>query len=70
LLLALAVTGTACAHEDPVNPAAMVTVQYNCFPTMESGANTRPCHRGNQRLLEKQAGRWVPSRVSVCAWIA
>jgi hypothetical protein len=51
---------------------AMVTVQYNCFPSMEPGVNvnTAMCHQGNQVMMEKQADLWVPSNVGGCSWIA
>lgn len=49
---------------------AMVSVQYNCFPSMEPGVDTQLCHQGHQVMLEKQADRWVPSKVGGCGWIA
>jgi hypothetical protein len=55
---------------DAARTRAMVTVQYNCFPSMQPGVNTQLCHQGNQVLLEKQADRWVPSKVGGCGWIA
>jgi hypothetical protein len=55
---------------DPAKTRAMVTVQYNCFPSMQPGVNTQLCHQGNQVMLEKQADRWVPSKVGGCGWIA
>lgn len=55
---------------DATKTRAMVTVQYNCFPSMEPGVNTQLCHQGNQVMLEKQADRWVPSKVGGCGWIA
>jgi hypothetical protein len=32
---------------DAAKTRAMVTVQYNCFPSMEPGVNTQLCHQGN-----------------------
>jgi hypothetical protein len=55
---------------DATKTRAMVTVQYNCFPSMEPGVNTQLCHQGNQVMLEKQVDRWVPSKVGACGWIA
>lgn len=55
---------------DATKTRAMVTMQYDCFPSMEPGVNTRLCHQGNQVMLEKQADRWVPSKVGGCGWIA
>jgi hypothetical protein len=49
---------------------AMVTVQYNCFPSMESADATRRCHQGNQVMLEKRDDRWMPSNGGGCSWIA
>jgi hypothetical protein len=55
---------------DAAKTRAMVTVQYNCFPSMEPGVNTQLCHQGSQVMLEKPADRWVPSKVGGCGWIA
>ena len=55
---------------DAAKTRAMVTVQHNCFPSMQPGVNTQLCHQGNQVMLEKQADRWVPSKVGGCGWIA
>jgi hypothetical protein len=55
---------------DATKTRAMVTVQYNCFPSMEPGVNTHLCHQGNQVMLEKQGDRWVPAKVGGCGWIA
>jgi len=55
---------------DATKTRAMVTVQYNCFPSMEPGVNTQLCHEGNQVMLEKQADRWVTSKAGGCGWIA
>jgi hypothetical protein len=55
---------------DAAKTRAMVTVQYNCFPSMEPGVNNQLCHQGSQVMLEKQAGGWVPSKVGGCGWIA
>ena len=64
-LLALSAVGF-----DATKTRAMVTVQYNCFPSMEPGINTQLCHQGNQVMLEKQGDRWVPAKVGGCGWIA
>jgi hypothetical protein len=55
---------------DATKIRAMVTVQYNCFPSMEPGVDTQLCHQGNQVMLEKQGDRWVPAKVGGCGWIA
>lgn len=55
---------------DATKTRAMVTVQYNCFPSMEPGVNTQLCHQGNRVMLEKQGDRWVPSKGGGCSWIA
>lgn len=49
---------------------AMVTVQYNCFPSLEAGVNTQLCHSGNQLMLEKEGDRWLRSKGISCGWIA
>ena len=41
---------------DAAKTRAMVTVQYNCFPSMEPGVNTQLCHQGNERDAGEPSG--------------
>ena len=49
---------------------AMVTFQFNCFPSLEPGTEHAPCYQGEQVIMEKQEGRWVRAKVAACGWIA
>ena len=50
---------------------AMVTVQYDCFPTAENQPPYRYCHEYQQLMLEKHEGQWIAARgVGVCGGIA
>lgn len=64
-LVALSAVGFNAAKD-----RAMVTVQSNCFPSMQPGVDTAVCHSGGQVMLEKQADRWVRSKFGGCRWIA
>lgn len=56
---------------DQQKTRAMVTVQYNCFPTAENQPPYRYCHEFRQLMLEKHEGKWVRSRsVVTCFGIA
>jgi hypothetical protein len=50
---------------------AMVTVQYDCFPTAENQPPYRYCHEYQQLMLEQHEGTWIAARgVGVCGGIA
>lgn len=55
---------------DSARTRAMVTVQFNCFPSMQSGVDSQMCREGTQLMLQKQAGQWVPASIGGCLWIA
>ena len=50
---------------------AMVTVQYDCFPSQRPGAKPSVCQTGGRLALEKQEGRWAVAKVDFnLTWIA
>jgi hypothetical protein len=49
---------------------AMLTVHFDCFPSLEPGAENSPCHQYDQVMMEKQQGRWVKARLGGCGGIA
>ncbi len=52
---------------------AMVAMQYDCFPSWESGTKSASaCERGEHMALEKSDGRWnIVHNVHVgCRWVA
>lgn len=50
---------------------AMVTVQYDCFPTAENQPPYRHCYEYRQLMLEKREGKWIAAEsVETCAGIA
>jgi hypothetical protein len=56
---------------DEKKTRAMVTVQYDCFPTAENQPPNRYCHEYQQLMLEKHEGKWIAARgVGVCGGIA
>ena len=56
---------------DEQKTRAMVTVQYDCFPTAENQPPYQYCHEYQQLMLEKHEGKWVAARsVGTCAGIA
>jgi hypothetical protein len=56
---------------DEQKTRAMVTVQYDCFPTAENQPPYRCCHEYRQLMLEKHEGKWIAARgVGTCAGIA
>jgi hypothetical protein len=56
---------------DEKKTRAMVTVQYDCFPTAENQAPYPHCHEYQQFMLEKHERKWIPARgVEVCGGIA
>ncbi len=55
---------------DSARTRAMVTVQFNCFPSMQSGVDSQMCREGTQVMLEKQASQWGPASIGGCLWIA
>jgi hypothetical protein len=56
---------------DEQKTRAMVTVQYDCFPTAENQPPYRYCHEYRQLLLEKHEGKWIAARaVGTCGGIA
>lgn len=56
---------------DESKTRAMVTVQYDCFPTAENQPPERFCHEFRQVMLEKVDGKWVEARSGVsCAGMA
>lgn len=56
---------------DEQKTRAMVTVQYDCFPTAENQPPYRYCHEYRQLMLEKHEGKWIAARgVGTCAGIA
>ena len=56
---------------DEQKTRAMVTVQYDCFPTTENQPPYRYCHEYQQLMLEKQEGKWVAARsIGTCTGIA
>jgi hypothetical protein len=48
----------------------MVTVQFNCFPSMQSGVDSQMCRERTQVMLQKQGSQWVPASIGGCGWIA
>ena len=52
--------------EDPSHGHSAVQL----LPVDGAGVDTELCHQGNQVMVEKQADRWVPSKVGGCGWIA
>jgi hypothetical protein len=56
---------------DEQKTRAMVTVQYDCFPTAENQPSYRHCHEYRQLMFEKHEGKWIAAReVGTCAGIA
>jgi hypothetical protein len=56
---------------DEKKTRAMVTVQYDCFPTAENQPPYRYCHEYQQLMLEQHEGTWIAARgVGVCGGIA
>src|SRR5687768_3035240 len=56
---------------DDQKTRAMVTVQYDCFPTAENQPPYRYCHEYRQLMLEKHEGKWIGARgVGTCGGIA
>jgi len=49
---------------------AMLTVHFDCFPSLQAGAENSPCHEYSQVMMEKQEGRWVRVPVGGCGGIA
>jgi hypothetical protein len=47
---------------DEQKTRAMVTVQYNCFPTAENQPPSQYCHQFQQLTFEKLEGKWVAAR--------
>ena len=41
---------------------AVLTVQYDCFPTAENQPPYRYCHEFQQVMLEKHEGKWIAAR--------
>lgn len=56
---------------DEQKTRAMVTVQYDCFPTPENQPPYRYCHEYRQLMLEKHEGKWLAApTVRTCGGIA
>jgi len=48
---------------------AMVTVQFNCFPSPGPPTVNQQCYEGAQVMMEKENGRWVRAKVGTCFWV-